>query len=824
MNKKGLLSLCALLLALVLAFPAVPALAENNAYVKKTDAGRINLRTGASSQYRVLAAIDPGTPLEVLEVEGKWAHVYVQNPQGTGILEGYMYTDYIEYTSGEAVPYYPAQTGYSWQDSTDYSWLSSGQYSFATITENSLMYVCTGNSGRLHLREYAHQDARSLGLYANGTQVIVLNRRGNWAYVYVNGVYGYMMLNYLSPNQYNPVYPISGAVTKYVNTGNSGRLHLREYASQNARSLGLFPNGTKVSAVDLGNGWSYVSFNGYTGFMMTKYLSPTEPYYPSPYVPGEYTLMYVYSATGAKVPLYSGTGDNTSILGRYDNGTAVYVLQNYGTWSLVIVNGAQGYMKNASLSKKPYTPPMPGSPIGTAQVRQPNGSFVYLRSSRSTDSLDNVLAKVPSGAKVTVYQRDEWYSLVQYNGILGYMVSHYLYWGTEPLPTEPSAENKVVKMIVGGTPLRSSRDESSNSNIIMELPHGTMIEILLTYPDNWRYIDFNGVKGYIHGQNVASVTNAGGSLSPLMPEVPAGTVTGTGMVTHPNGSFVNLRYSRSSADNTNVLAQVPSGAKVELMEQYGSWTKVRYNGIVGYMVSSYIVPANSSSSETVPVSVPSTQLTPAQPTVGSVSGAKRVVHNESSGFVYLRSSKDSSNIGNVLMKVYNGTSVDLLRDEGPWSLVNVNGTVGYMVSSYLALEAQYSSSTTGSGTSSQVAPAQPAQSTASGSDEKPASVSSVPLKATGSSSASKPAAVPSTALIPATQTGASASSSRRVVRNNSSNYVYLRSSMDGNIRTNILMKVPNGTVVELLSIEGKWAKVRVNGIEGYMMAAYLKTE
>ena len=86
-----------------------------------------------------------------------------------------------------------------------------------------------------------------------------------------------------------------------------------------------------------------------------------------------------------------------------------------------------------------------------------------------------------------------------------------------------------------------------------------------------------------------------------------------------------------------------------------------------------------------------------------------------SGFVYLRSSKDSSNTGNVLMKVYNETSVDLLRDEGPWSLVNVNGTVGYMVSSYLALEAQYSSSTTGSGTSFQVAPAQPAQSTASGS-------------------------------------------------------------------------------------------------------------
>ena len=71
MNKKGLLSLCAILLALVLAMPAVPVLAENNAYVKYTDAGKINLRSGPSSSYRILTAIDPGTPLEVVGVAGK---------------------------------------------------------------------------------------------------------------------------------------------------------------------------------------------------------------------------------------------------------------------------------------------------------------------------------------------------------------------------------------------------------------------------------------------------------------------------------------------------------------------------------------------------------------------------------------------------------------------------------------------------------------------------------------------------------------------------------------------------------------------------------
>ena len=716
MNKKGMVSFFSILLALTLVFSAVPAFAENNAYVRKTDAGRINLRSGPASQYRVLAAIEPLTPLEVLDVEGKWAHVYVANPNGLGQLEGYMYTDYIEDSSGLIVHSYPMNTAPQYTQGNSYTGYSgySGYYSFATITENTPMYIYTGNSGRLHLREYASQSARSLGLFPSGTQVTVLNRSGSWAYVSVNGLYGYMMLNYLTSTRYNPVQPIqpiSGAVTKYIYTGNSGRLHLREYASQNARSLGLFPNGTQVSATELSNGWSYVTFGGYAGYMMTRYLTTT-PYNPSP-VPEQYTIKYVYSPTGSKVVLRSAMSQASSALGSFDSGTLVYVFSNLGSWSYVSIGGLQGYMLNNTLSDTPYTPILPGPSIGTATVQHPNGSFVYLRSTRSTDDLDNVLAKVPSGAQVTLYQTDEWYSLVQYNGITGYMVSHYLYFGTAPAPapTAPPAGNTVIKMIVGGASVRSSRDESSSANILMELPHGTMVEILLTYPDNWRYIEYNGVKGYIHGQNVASVVDTGTSLSPLMPTVPESPVIATGEVWHPNGSFVNLRYSRSTADNSNVLAQVPYGSKIEVMEQNSSnWSKVRYNGIVGYMVSTYVhlngrtAPAVT----TVPASIPSVPLTPATPITAaptekpasvssvsltpatptntkpvSLSGNQRVVRNSGGSYVNLRCSEDSNSTANILKKVPNGTVVDVVRFGEEWCLVRVSGLGGYIATRYL---------------------------------------------------------------------------------------------------------------------------------------------
>lgn len=219
----------------------------------------------------------------------------------------------------------------------------------------SILYVSTGNAGRLHLRAMPSTDSRSLGLYRNGTQVRVMSRLGLWAYVNVNGATGYMMTRYLaafaSQSEPNPY-----ATVRYVRTGNSGRLHLREHASRDARSLGLYFNGTQVD-----------------------------------------------------------------------------VIANYGTWSFVNVNGKAGYMMSVYLASAPpalITPALTATPapapFSILTVRQPNDSFVYLRSTSTSNSNTNVICKVPSGSRVTLLEWGEWWSRVCYNGVEGYMVSHYL--------------------------------------------------------------------------------------------------------------------------------------------------------------------------------------------------------------------------------------------------------------------------------------------------------------------------------------------------------------------------------------------------------------
>ena len=633
MKKKGFLALCSMVMAFVMVMPPVPALAAD-AYVKYTNSGRINVRSAPTAQSQRIDSLDPGTPVQVDWIEGSWAHITVNG------MQGYMSMNYLEGNLYEAPNYTAADTNtysaptYSAPVTTyanPVSISADGQVVTDSvdsaeklippiyITEDTIMYVYTGNSGGLNLREYASQNARSVGLYPNGTQVHVLSRVGSWAYVNINGNLGYMMLSYLTttPITPSPVTPTpTGAVTMYVSTGNTGRLHLREYASQNARSLGLYPNGTRVSAVNLYNGWSYVVVNGMTGYMMTRYLTSVTPIAPTPVTPpsGSYSIMYVSTGNSGRLHLRSYMSIDSMSLGLFPNGTTVYVLANYGTWAKVNVNGLTGYMMTRYLTSIPggsivIPPSSGGSPIGKARVQHPNGSFVYLRSSRSTASTANVLAQVPSGAIVDIYEQDQWYSRIRYNGMIGYMVTHYLYPTSAPVPTTPPTTTPPYTPTAGTDAvvynpnntyvnLRYSKSTADSSNILCQVPSGAMVK-LLERDGAYCKIQYNGMVGYMVATYVYKVDGG----VPVVPGQPATQppatqppatqppITPVGyymVVRNMNSSFVYLRSSRSTKDNSNILASVPNGAVVKVLEKDQWYSRIIYNNIEGYMVSSYL--------------------------------------------------------------------------------------------------------------------------------------------------------------------------------------------------------------------------------------------
>ena len=427
MKRKGLRSLSAILLALVLLVSIMPtALAAATMYVQTGNTGRLNLRVLPSTSAESLGLFSNGTPVVVEYTSGEWAYVNISGQHGFMLLS--MLTNKAPSSGGNT---------------------TAKPTNAPAHTENTTMYVSTGNSGGLNLRADASRNAKSRGVYANGTQVLVLGRDNTWAYVQIGAATGYMMLQYLSPYSPTPITPAPGptldpgaATTLYVSTGNSGRLNLREFPSTSATSLGLYANGTPVSAIRLANGWSQVIVDGQKGYMMTKYLSAAAPSTYSPVAPtatpspsgpvptaypGYVGTMYVSTGNSGSLNLRESFSTGSRSLGLYPNGTPVYVYATLGAWVHVSMGGQTGYMMAKYLSSsKPAEPtPAPSMP-GTAVVTHPGNSFVYLRSTANSNNLSNVLDEVPSGTLVEVLSWGKNWSIISYNGKQGYMVTNFL--------------------------------------------------------------------------------------------------------------------------------------------------------------------------------------------------------------------------------------------------------------------------------------------------------------------------------------------------------------------------------------------------------------
>lgn len=85
--------------------------------------------------------------------------------------------------------------------------------------------------------------------------------------------------------------------------------------------------------------------------------------------------------------------------------------------------------------------PMPGK---TAIVTAPSGSTVNLRSSKSTESASNIIARVPIGSTVTIVSDEGQWCKIQYGSKVGYMISNYLDYESSPDDTNQDEDNIVV--------------------------------------------------------------------------------------------------------------------------------------------------------------------------------------------------------------------------------------------------------------------------------------------------------------------------------------------------------------------------------------------
>ena len=141
------------------------------ATVSTRNGGKVNVRRGPSSSYGSMGSLKSGTRVTVLLKGRGWCQI-----TGGG-LTGFMATSYL----------------------SNMGTTGSGSNSGSGTVTTRTAYVNNPKSTQvLYLRESPSQSARSLGQYANGTQVKVVSYGATWCEVYVGTRHGYMMTRYLS--------------------------------------------------------------------------------------------------------------------------------------------------------------------------------------------------------------------------------------------------------------------------------------------------------------------------------------------------------------------------------------------------------------------------------------------------------------------------------------------------------------------------------------------------------------------------------------------------------------------------------------------------
>ena len=381
-----------------------PEISAGTTAVVTTASGSLNLRTEPSLSGGVIARIPQYATINVQQRGDSWCYVVYND------TIGYVMTSYLTF-DGDSVQ--PPSDGASEPDSGDNSTNTGSDGAGGTMTA----YVQT-ESGSLNLREQPGSAYRVLRTIPRGTAVTVLSYGDPWCQVIHGGVEGYVMTSFLrfdtppslpqepetdegqdgtdapetddetsQPNTPTPAPPQdmpdeSTAVTAWVNTV-SGGLNLRYSPDGSSQIILTIPRLAAVKLLVEGNEWSYVSYNGKYGYVMTSYLTTTQPSADSGggqaggsssggqqsqdgmansggvilditlQVPTSATYAVAAPQNGDVLSLWTMCAETGEPLASVPSGERVEVILSGRTWCLVQYGTVQGYCQTAYLEVQP---------------------------------------------------------------------------------------------------------------------------------------------------------------------------------------------------------------------------------------------------------------------------------------------------------------------------------------------------------------------------------------------------------------------------------------------------------------------------------------
>ena len=204
-------------------------------------------------------------------------------------------------------------------------------------TENAISGTVTADKVKVY--KEADTSSKYLGTLGKGTQVNVLKYNGSWAYIELNGNYGYCAVSALTRtdelNKTTPTPTAAPTATPSIENAVPGTVtadKVKVYASASASSkyLGTIGRGTQVNVLKWKGGWAYIELNGNYGYCALSALTRTDELNtptPAPTATPSIENAVPGTVTVSKVKVYAQASASSKYLGTIGRGTQVNVLK-----------------------------------------------------------------------------------------------------------------------------------------------------------------------------------------------------------------------------------------------------------------------------------------------------------------------------------------------------------------------------------------------------------------------------------------------------------------------------------------------------------------
>lgn len=478
----------------------------------------------------------------------------------------------------------------------------------------------------------------------------------------------------------------------------------------------------------------YKTIAGNLGASGDSYSSPVEPV-ALPDVSKAYGIVTL-AGMDQEAALRMGANAGADVILGMPHGAVVHVYALKDQYYLVAFGETIGYVHKDVLA---VSGKLDGKARTIATLESygtvKNDDYLNLRSGAGTSH--DILAQIPSGTVLPLFDINGEWAYTQYGRESGYVSMDYITRNDRYKGDADDGDALGGEVIAtGGVKLRAT--PSSTAYAAMDIPEGVIVKV--KYNDgSWCEVYYAGVTGFVpakalelnnisveeeadqpgSGEQYAQVSSESTSLnmrtaanlsSTIMMEIPRGEMI---IVTKEMGDWCAVRFRgmngycmtkyltlgisgdedvtvetltarvttesgslnlrKSASKSAKILATIPRNTVIDVLERGKTWSQVKYNGKTGFVMNEFLTFGESEE-------LPDTSK-PSAPETDNTTTYKKAKVTTASGSLNLR--KKASTGATILAQIPQYTVIDVLDIDGTWTKVEYKNKTGYVMSAFL---------------------------------------------------------------------------------------------------------------------------------------------